>query len=363
MSARRYPVSLAAYEIYKQRAVFAVLAVLIVAKVIAASGYFTAKESTFEKITKKYLEEVGGPYTEDKAEYLEKEYESYEEEYERLKNIGEAFWNNEISSEYYKELLYELTDAQERLEPLTYLCEQSDRLEKLYRERGIVGSYVYDIGYNKLMNEGVDWLLLVFVCALACRMYLPEFKSSSSGSCMQTIVNTTARGRGNMFAAKTAVFAVSSAAAWTVFRAVDMFYFFRSNDLPDNIYSAVLGMERYEGALPNLSIASYLALNFALSFFGTLLLALICFLIGLYLKRELIVYAVTAAVAAMPYFIAKTGVAAAGYLDLTMLFDADRLYRLGGEALPMPICGMIFLTVVVVAAAALTVRGGRRMIK
>ncbi len=358
-SARRYPSSLVSYEIYKQRAVYAILAVLIVAKVIAASGYFTAKESTFEKITKKYLDVVGGPYTEEKAEYIEKEYRIYSEKFEQLKNIGEEFWNNKISSEYYRSLLYELTDAQEKMEPLEYLRGQSDRLEKLYRERGIVGSYVYDIGYNKLMNEGVDWLLLVFVCVLACRMYLPEFKSSTSGNCMQMIANTTARGRGALFAAKTAVFTVSSAAAWTVFRAVDMFYFFRSNALPDNIYSAVLGLERYEGALPNLSIASYIALNFTLSFFGTLLLALICFLIGLYLRRELIVYTVTAAVAAVPYFIAKTGIAAAGYLDLTMLFDTDRLYRLGGDVLPMPICGMVFLTAAAAAAAALTVRAVR----
>lgn len=337
--------SLVFYELYKQRVVYAVLVILIIIKSVVTSDYYRPQSSIYDDALKEYIAEIGGAYTEEKAAYIAKEYSDCEYIINQFENIRLEWWRGEISSELYNRLFSEYMGAMTKMDALNFLRDRSDYLRALYDERNIVGSYIYDYGYHKYVSQGVDWVLLLFASILCCRSYLYEHTGSSSGASMLTIGNSAENGRKTLFLYKAAVCVMSSACAWFICKMLDLYYLFRSYNMPD-MSAPILSMPRYDGTLFNLTISEYIVIINFLSLIGTILIASICFCIGILIKRAIAAYAITTAVLAVPFLALNTGVSASGYFDLTMLYDTDRLYRLSPTPLAAPVYGICFTAVI-----------------
>ena len=351
---RRSSLSLVYCELYKQRAVFAVLAVLTVLKVIYTADYYEPRSTTADAAYKEYIAEIGGPFSEEKAAYLDKEYADSMEIVENFNRIQTDWWYGRISNELYNRLFADYMKAVASRDALKYLTERSVHLRALYESRGIRGSYVYDTGYYMYAGQGVDWLLLLFVAVLCCRSYLYEHTP------ILKLGFTTELGRGLLFRRKVFVCAISSAFAWLIFKAVDFFFLLRSYEIPD-LSSSVLSIPRYDGALFNLTIFGYLIIITVMSLLGTLIIAALCFSAGLHLRRAIFAYASAAVVLGVPYLAASTGVTAAGFFDLTALYDTDRLYRLSPVSAATPVYGIIFGVTVLCAVTVLLLYSAHRI--
>ncbi len=350
--------SLVLYEIYKQRAVYIALAAIIVIKVIVTSDYYKPNNTATDTALKSYIEKIGGPYSAEKAAYINEEYEACLEIVSQFDTIQSDWWYGKISDEYYNQLFSRYMSALTDKDVLEYLVNRAEYLGEL-ESRGIVGSFIYDTGYYAYMDQGVDWLLLLFVAVLCCRSYLYEHAKTQSGTSMLMVSNVTELGRKRLFRCKAAVSIMSSAFAWYAFKMIDLFFLMRSYEMPD-MTSSLLSMPRYGETLFDLTISNYIIVTAVISLTGTLLLASICFCMGYLMRRALFVYAAATVVITVPYFAASTGVKAAGFFDLTALYDADRLYRLSPGAAPAPVYGICFWAVILFAAAAAIILSMRR---
>lgn len=349
--------SLVIYEIYKQRIIYIALAVIIVVKVIITSGYYKPHQTMTDMALKSYINEIGGPYSEEKASYISEEYDSCLYIISQFDDIRNDWWYGEISDGLYNRLFSEYMSAMTNRDALAYLQERSEYLGELY-DRGIVGSYIYDTGYYAYMDQGVDWLLLLFVAVLCCRSYLYEHTKTQSRASMLALANVTELGRQHLFICKAAVSIMSSAFAWYAFKMIDLFFLLRSYEMPD-LASPVLSMPRYGETLFNLTISEYIIITVFVSLLGTLLIAAMCFCMGLLMKRALFVYAMAAVVLTVPYFAGLTGVTSAGYFDLTLLYETDRLYRLSPASMSAPLYCICFGAVIlcgVITAVFLSMR-------
>ncbi len=358
----RFSLSLSFYEIYKQRAMLVLLAALTVIKLFVSAAYYAPPESVFDKSLKEYVSEIGGEYTEEKAEYIRDQYESYSEVLNNFDKIEDAFWHGEMSSETYEYYHDEYREAVYKTDALGYLAERADYLSTLRETRGFTGVFVYDAGYNKYMSQGVDWLLLLFVAALSCRMYLFEHKKPPAGTSLIAISNATKLGRDVMFRKKAFICAIMSSFAWWLFRMIDLYFLFTSYEMPDMSVS-ILNLPQYEGSMFNFSIRGYIVISAALSLLGVLMISALAFSIGLLFKRAIFVYPITAAILLIPQLAVSTKVPAAEYLDFTALYDIDRLYRLSPAGMPQPIYCILFAAVIACLLALLTVYSSNKVKK
>ncbi len=357
---RSFPLSLAYYEIYKQRAVLLLLILLAVVKAASSSVYFAPQKSVSDTALKKYISEIGGPYTDEKAEYIAEKYAEYtsvKAEYEQAEG---DLWSSSMPGDEFERLRAAYMKVAPDVDALEYLNTRSEYLARLYETRGIRGSYIYDTSYYTYVNAGVDWLLLLFVAVISCRMYLYENRQSPPGASILSITSATARGRGRLFFSKLLVCLASSSCAWLVFKLMDVFFLVSSHELPD-MNASIFSMPRYEGSLFNLTIWGYLAVTTAAGLLGVLLISAFSFSLGYLIKKPLAAYPALAAVLAVPYLAVLTGVSAMRYVDPSALCDADRLYMLTLELLPAPLCAVILGAVFAAVSAALLTFSFRRL--
>ena len=240
--------------------------------------------------------------------------------------MNEKFFEGKISAEEYNRYLREYSAAETKLRVLNLLRKQADHLGDLYQKSGIVGSFVYDTGYSRLMMQGADLILICCTCLVAMQQALCEFRETTSGSKMYTLIRSTKHGRTPVFWRKL-IFSISCTAfLWCLHKGFDLFFLLKNFDLPD-LNVPLLSLMEYAGTSASISIREYLLFTFAFSFLGTILLSTFAFLIAFFVKKRFLVYALSVLTIIIPYFVAATGVQLATYFDLTMLHNTDLLFR------------------------------------
>ncbi len=362
---KKYGTSLLSAELYKQRAVIASFVLLILIKLFLSAEYYRpdVNEQQYDKIYRGYIDKIGGEYTPEKAMRLEREYKGCLETIELFDVAERDYWSGAISGEYFSKLYDSFVEASSKAKVLEDLIGRSEYLKELYETRGIRGSYIYDSGYYKLVSQGTDWLLILFVAVFSCRSYLCEFAKGRSGELADEMLRATPGGRGHLFGVKLSMCVGVTVLLWLLFRAADLYFFVSSCELPADMNALLLSMPRYGGSLLNFTVAGYLGLSAALSLFGTVLISVLCFSISALIRRPIPVYAVTAALLFLPYFATGSGAAAASYFDITALYDFERLYMMSPLSSQPPVYCFVALSASVLIAAAAAEAARRRICK
>ena len=323
----RPSLSLSHYERVKNQVFPIFFVLLVILKFATASMYYQPDTTSYDRVYKDYIDStIGGVYTEEKKERILYEMDWFREVISRYEEMNEKYHTGKVSSDEFMRYLREYSSADQKLNVLTDLYNQAKYLENLYMQKGILGSFAYDTGYSRFIYQGVDWILLLFVCIFAARQYLVEFEKGDSGSNVFTLTQTTKRGRIPLFIQKSLNCALVVLPIWTVCKGIDLYYLLKNYELP-NLSIPVASFSIYADTPNRVSLMDYWVGITFLSLLGTLLLSQLIFLLTFLVRKRFLVYALTALTVLIPHFAAKTGVALGNYIDLTMLYDTDRLFR------------------------------------
>ncbi|MBO5109205.1 MAG: hypothetical protein J6D21_00670 [Clostridia bacterium] len=341
--------SLMAHEAYKCRILYVVLAVLLLVSAHQSKDYYSSYvESASERNYKAYLTEIGGPYTEEKYQSLLSDERECRDIVNLYDTMEERYANDEITEREFNKYLKQYSTASGKLNGLHLLLPSARHLYKL-ASQGIIGSFVYETGYNWYRSRGVDWLLILFVALFSCYFYLIENEFSANGSAAIVLVRTAPKGRLVLLWRKLTLCLGTVTLAWCAFSAIDFWYFSATMELPA-LHEPLVSLSLYEGAPVNLTIATYTVLTELASLVGVWILSVLCFFIAFLVKRPVYTYAIVTVLLVVPHFASATGVGIASRVDLTMLQNTDALFRYSLTEHCSPVWFVTFLS----AAAVLT---------
>ena len=359
--------SVLAFELAKNKFVLISLALLFVIKIFTSANYFTPTERTYDRLYKKYISEIEGVYTEEKAEYIEEEYAKCQEMVLKKTAMEQEYYAGTVSNDEFDEYMREYNTANSSLKVLNDLRNQGKYLQRLCTYSGIEGSYFYETDVLHYVTQGVEWILILFIAVLGCNAYVKEYGKTSSQGSVSQLLKSTKKGRMYTFARKLGIVFAFSAFAWVLFEVVDIFFFVSRYELPP-LSILLVSSQSYKNTPVFFTLANYFVFKEILSFIGTLAIAAICFAISQLLRYFTLVFTTAAACLVIPNVMYSAGVAICGYFDITMAFNTDGLFRfslgLSGENpllwFALFICLTLMLAIgLCMLAARQIVKGGR----
>lgn len=356
--------SVFAFELVKNKFILISLAVLLIAKVITSSAYFTDTENTYERIYRTYISEIEGVYTDQKAKYIDKALSEYRNTISRMSYMEERYYDGKISDEEFNEFMIEYSTASAAINPLSDIRSWGQYLQRLYKYEGIEGSYFYEDDFLHYTSKGVDLLLLAFVAMLGCNAYVKEYGKTSSRGSVSQILSVTKKGRMYTFGVKLAIVMAFSALAWILFEGVDMFFFLQRFELPSLDY-VLVSSQSYKNAPIFFTLGNYLVIKEILSFFGTLCIGALCFALSQLMRDFTLVFTWATACLLIPNVIYNAGATVGGYVDITMAYNVDGLLRFSlGLSTEKPMLWfVIFMSSVTMLAIAGGLVAARRIIR
>ena len=348
------------HEFFKLRALFLVLLLLVGLKVYDAKEYYQKIDSAYERMYEKYLDSgIGGPYSEEKAQKIRDDLRYYAQITGKVEQMYEGFMNKTVSSVEYKAFMDEYSVAEVMKDVLENLQERAIYLGELQEKEGITGYFLYETGYGYYVSRGVDWFLLVFLALVALRMYLTEFEKNNSGSSAYHVIQTTPRGREEMFGRKLLSLWLIAVPVTILFYGIDLYYLTKGFSLPE-LSAPAVSLSIYRGMLGSMSLRDWMVASLVLRVLGMLLYSAAAFLAAFWTKQPFRAYALTASLLFIPHFAQQSGISICEWIDITMFFDVDRMMR----TLKPALFGLYFavgliLTALFLSKAAKKTKGGQ----
>ena len=317
-------VSLCGFECMKNRSMYYILIVLIFAKIITTFDYFQYEDTSYERIYKQYLLEISGEYSDDKDYYLECEYDRCSEIVSQYVIMEDRYWSNQITSKMFNAYLRDYNTAKVQIEVLDDLIQKSEYLKQLNDQYGILGSFVYETGYNKLIYQEVDWMFIIWICILSSSIYLLEFEKNISGTSMYMIIQTTPLGRKHLYKKKLLYCILNCGTVYLIFRIVDYAALLSTHQLPD-MSASLISIMSYGEMSRSLRVGDHLLITESLSFIGALAVSCMWFCLAVLIRKNILIYSLETFMVVAPYFIAEIG--GIKLFDITMWFDVERMCR------------------------------------
>ena len=331
------PRGLFAYElqkIIKSRVTTATLILLLAAKTVVSILGVRAFPYE-ERVYKKYCERWEGYITEEVQADIRAEQKRLADGYRAYSAL--SFGGGDVS------------DIEDPAAEADYFIANNDgfrffytkymRLIQLKEEQNIDAPIVYEGGYDRFFSSGSDIFLILFIVCVVS--YLSTYDSVNK---TVDIVKTTLHGGKKLTRIKLFVILSVSALVWAVFTlmtfiSIDAVYGMSCFDFP--VYS----VQGYEvcGAVP---LGAYVALIFALRFFGAALLVIFCMGSSSLIKNPITSMAVSASVYIIPAFMLKDPESLTRRcIDPALLLDGSGFMQLfsspGAVAVSILICVVI----------------------
>lgn len=322
--------SMIRYEFFKSKAVFLLLAVLIIGKCMVSSHVYEWKDTAYNAVYRRYIGEIGGEYSAEKAKYVNDEYELQWQILIQSKEMEEQFSDGLITSDEYNEYLQQCAAAQIKTQVLEELKLQSSHLERLYAEKGVRGSYIFPVGFEKYINQDTDWLLMIFICVLCCNTFIVEFGKTSSRGAVISLIQSTPRGRASLYRTKLLLVCMTVTAVYGMFYVIDYANLSSNWHLP-NMGELLVSYSPFAETPTSLTFGGYFALTAFSGFLGALLISLICVSVSQMLKEPVFVYAICATFLVVPHFAQSVGVETCGYFNLTNLVNTNALFAMSNR--------------------------------
>ena len=318
------------FEFFKNKAVFLLLALLLIGKCVLSSQTYAWKDTAYNRLYLQYITEIGGEYSAEKDAYIEKEYREQTRIVRKSEEMEKKFTDGVISAAEYDDYLQQYSAAQVKVEVLLDIKEQSAHLEKLYTEKGVLGSYIFPVGFEKYINQDTDWLLMIFICVLCCNTFILEFGKTSSRGAVISLIQSTAMGRTCLYRTKLLLVGLSVTTVYWLFFIMDYANLSANWLLPD-MGELLVSYSAFGNVSAAFTFGGYFALTALSGYFGALLISLICVSVSQLLKETVFIYAICATVLVVPHFAEAVGVDVCGYFDLTKLVNANALFGMSNR--------------------------------
>ncbi|MBQ9746969.1 MAG: hypothetical protein IJW21_09130, partial [Clostridia bacterium] len=355
--------SVTAFELAKNKFVLISLVFLLIIKIFASADYFTPVERTYDRLYKKYVSEIAGVYSDEKLKYIDTKYSECERIIQKKTYMENSYYAGKISDTEFEDYMREYNTASASIKVLADLKTQARYLQRIYKFSGIEGSFFYEADVLHYTGKGVDFLLLLFVGVLGCNSYVKEYGKTSSQGSISQILKSTKKGRMCTFSRKLGIVLVFSAIAWILFEAVDLVFFLGRYELPP-LSVLLVSSQSYKNAPEVFTLSNYFVFKTVISFFGTLVVAALCFAISQLLRDFTLVFTSAAACIVIPNVIYSAGATVCGYFDITMVYNTDGLFRLSlGASAERPMMWFIIFTCFAVMCAIVLCTVAARQIK
>ena len=188
---RKYHTSLYRFEMKKALSVFACLALIAstALTVYFAEDSYMLKKDFSQNFYAKYMDEIEGPYTEEKHLAIESEYREYQRIIAKKESMQIAYQSGEITSTEYNQFLSKSIEA-ERMERVFERLYEHSRYLKEQTEAGYDVAYFDDSGWLKLAEVNLAWIGCIALILLCSDLFSMEIRTG-----FVKIQSLTKRGR------------------------------------------------------------------------------------------------------------------------------------------------------------------------
>lgn len=289
-------------------------AVLLCVKIVLSCVLFLPHPTQTEAIYRDYMEQLAGPFTEDKRAYLfavGEELQSYRTEYDQALA---AYRSNEMeystflsyakNNDYAKMAEHPYERAIERLSYLDSVLEEGryDNIE-----------FVYEAGVTRYLNAPFDFSLILLLVALFSDVFAKEEQVGFAA-----IQRCAKYGRQKTYASKTAFALLASTALYVVFSAVDLAVLTFYYDF-DCLHAGMMSVPALSSVGWNVTLWQYLLFCLLAGYVGFLLFALLIVGLSGLTKRILPAALLSIGIAFLPPLLRAFGLTAVRFVDLTAL--------------------------------------------
>ena len=343
--------------------VICALVLLTAVQINQSVGNFGGVKNDIKIRASEYVEKYGGVMTAEKAELIRSEYENaiYLTNDDTRLQYTIDYATGTISSDEYFDYLQNASKARSSLPYLGELIAHSEYLLSKSEENGVDAELFYDYGYSDFFGISLDLPLYLMILFFLASGFAKEYAGEGSGNGFVSILRTTKKGRGSVFAAKITTAVLFAALLSLLFNLFDIALMVHYSGLPA-LTAPLCSMEKYASYGGKISVGGYLVLCVFLRVLGALILAMLESALSCLTANTKITLAITAAVTMLPYALYYFGIKIARYLDFTALLSGDRLWlistELGGGAF-----ALIFIFSFAVITAILTALSYKKFCK
>lgn len=287
------PQSLFGIELYKMLITSGMIAVLLLlgaGKIAYAQYEYRNPRTVSDRVYCEHMTALEGPLTEQKLQHIQKTRDEIDRTLAASDRMQEDFIAGKITQAEYAAYLNQLEYAKSEHAHWAVVEQMRDRLLSL-SDQGTNGWFVYDTGWQKLLDSKADLLLLLAVAVFASAAFSMEYRRSGPSDGFASILRATPRGRRNTYFAKLAAVLCVSVCICILFSLTDLLSVASQYALPA-ANAPLSSLPGFESIAFSCTIGGYYALLLILRCAFTLLTALGIFSLSCLLRRSLYALAI-----------------------------------------------------------------------
>lgn len=365
---RTYSRSLVLAEVFKtlisSRFIVIVLLILCV-KAWYSYDTNSPSNSYADAVYKEYMTTLEGEVTEEKLAYLAEERTMIDETLSKQTMMQQAYVNEEITFDEYREYLSDYNYAFSRSKLLEVIEQHASYLQEKEAKTGVKGWFLYDTGWQKMYAEDADLFLYAAILLLLTGSFAAEYASKSSSGGFAQLLRSTKNGRHKTFYAKLISSGMIALILAVLTGVIDVAVITMGYDLPA-INAPLVSMQMFADVSGGMTIAQYFAVFFIMRMAGALLMAMLVCALSELLCKYIPVLGTSVILTLLPALCAYFGLAAAekvNFLNLlagTPLFLQSVKLALFGNGYAMLV---LWLAVAVTAVTAMMMPAKRMFVK
>ncbi|MGM9652109.1 MAG: hypothetical protein ACI3XP_00535 [Eubacteriales bacterium] len=331
---RTYSHSLILAEVFKtlisSRFIVIVLLILCV-KTWYSYETNSPSKSYADAVYKEYMTTLEGEVTEEKLAYLAEERAMIDDTLARSLYMAEAYANEQITFDEYRDYLSDYNYAYSRSELLSVIEKHADYLVRKEAETGIKGWFIYDTGWQKMYAEDADLFLYAAILLLLTGSFAAEYASKSSSGGFAQLLRSTKNGRHKTFYAKLISSGMIAVVLALLTGLVDTAVVIIGYDLPA-MNAPLVSMQMFADVSGGITVAQYFAVFFVMRVAGALLMAMCVCALSELLARYIPVLGTAVILTLLPALCAYFGLAAAEKVNFLNLLAGTPLFLQSAEA-------------------------------
>jgi|GEM_PF-700812 len=366
--ARTYSHSLILAEVFKtlisSRFIVIVLLILCV-KTWYSYDTNSPVNSYADAVYKEYMTTLEGEVTKEKLAYLAEERAMINETLAKQTMMQQAYVNEEITFEEYRDYLSDYNYAYSRSELLSVIEKHAEYLAQKEAETGVRGWFLYDTGWQKMYAEDADLFLYAAILLLLTGSFAAEYVSKSSSGGFAQLLRSTKNGRHKTFYAKLISSGMIAVVLALLTGLVDTTIITMGYDLPA-MNAPLVSMQMFADVTGSITVAQYFAVFFVMRVAGALLMAMLVCALSELLARYIPVLGTAVILTLLPALCAYFGLAAAEHVNFLNLLAGTPLFLRSAE---MALFGngyamlTLWLAVAIAAVSAMMMPAKRMFVK
>ncbi len=331
--ARTYSHSLILAEVFKtlisSRFIVIVLLILCV-KTWYSYDSNAPVNSYADAVYKEYMTTLEGEVTEEKLAYLAEERAMIGETLAKQNMMQQAYVNEEITFDQYRDYLSDYNYAYSRSELLSIIEKHADYLARKEAETGVRGWFIYDTGWQKMYSEDADLFLYTAILLLLTGSFAAEYVSKSSSGGFAQLLRSTKNGRHKTFYAKLISSGMIAVVLALLTGLVDSTIITMGYDLPA-MNAPLVSMQMFADVSGSITVAQYFVVFFIMRVAGALLMAMLVCALSELLARYIPVLGTAVILTLLPALCAYFGLAAAEHVNFLNLLAGTPLFLRSAE--------------------------------